>query len=43
MGETFLESHGLATALVVATVLVAALAEWLVTQKGGRRLVPGVW
>ena len=33
MNETFLESHGLATALVVVTVVVAALAEWLVTLR----------
>ena len=31
--DTFLETHGAATALVVATVVVAALCEWLVTLR----------
>ena len=33
MEKTFLEAHGAAAALVVATVLVASLSEWLVTLR----------
>lgn len=33
MDKTFLEMHGAATALVVATVVVASLSEWLVTLR----------